>query len=317
MQCSEICIITLVSNCALHRGGGIYAVSSTIDILSTSDYKQASLLLLENSAQIGGGLYMEANAKLYISKADHKTNEMMVSSCSVVFSYNFADYGGAVFVEDGTNLRDCDSIPHQTSSLIQERSHYTNTDSESAAECFFDVLSLNQQSNLDYASGSINFTHNYVHYAGSTLFGGLLDRCIPGSLVTDTSTTKLYYDGISYLNHVSNLLEDEVSSYPVKLCFCNNSQLDCRYNVPTKLLKKGESFTVALVAVDQVNHTISDTTIRAYLTFAESGFDEGQLIQKTGDFCTDLTYSVTSTHEYEQVVVYAEGPCRDSGMSQK
>ena len=157
MQCSDICVITLVSNCALHRGGGIYAVSSTIDILSSSDHKQASLLLLENSAQIGGGLYMEANAKLYISKAGHKPNEMMVSSCSVVFSYNFADYGGAVFVEDGTNLRDCDSIPPQTSSLIQERSHYANTDSESAAECFFDVLSLNQQSNLDYANGSINF----------------------------------------------------------------------------------------------------------------------------------------------------------------
>lgn len=319
MQCNDVCIITLVSNRALHNGGGIYAVSSTIDVLSSycSDHNdQASFLLLENSAQIGGGLYMEANAKLYISRTDHKANKTVVSCCSVVFSYNFADYGGAVFIDDGTNLGVCDSIPHQISSLIRDHSHYTNTGSESAAECFFDIFSLSQQSNLDYASGSINFTHNNANYAGATLFGGLLDRCIPGSLL-GTPTTKRYYDGISYLNHVSNLLEDEVSSHPVKLCFCNGSQPDCSYNLPTKHLKKGESFTVALVAVDQVNHTISNATIRTYLKFVESSFGEGQLIQKTEDFCTDLTYSVTSVHDYEQVVVYAEGPCRDSGMSKK
>ena len=312
MQCNDICILTLVSNCALSSGGGIYAVSSTIDILSQQ--LRPSLLLLENSAHLGGGLYMEANAKLYISKTDYKTNEMIVSSCSVVFSDNFADYGGAVFVEDGTNLGVCDRNPHHTSSLIQEHTHYAQN-SESAAECFFEVYSLDQQSKLDYFSDSINFTQNYAHYAGSTLFGGLLDRCVPGPL--DTPTIKMCYDGISYFKHISNLLEDEISSHPVKLCFCNNSQPVCSYKLPIKQIKKGENFTVALVAVDQVNHTISNTTIRAYLTFAESGFGEGQLIQKTGGSCTDLTYSVTTIHEYERIAVYAEGPCKDSSMSRK
>lgn len=314
MQCN-ICILKLVHNCALHSGGGIYAISSTIDILSSFNQQLPSLLLLENSAQIGGGLYMEANAKLYISKTDYQTNQT-ISCCSVVLADNFADYGAAVFVVDGTNLGVCDRNPHHTSSLIQEHTHYTQN-SESAAECFFEVYGLNQQSKLDYFSDSINFTLNYARFAGSTLFGGLLDRCIPGSLTEDTPVTKMFYDGISYLKHISNLLEDEVSSNPVKLCFCNNSQPVCSYNLPIKQVKKGENFTVALVAVDQVNHTISNATIHAYLTFAESGFGEGQLIQKTGDSCTDLTYSVTTIHEYEEIVVYAEGPCRDSYMSRK
>ena len=317
MQCNNTCSLKLVSNHALHSGGGIYAVSSTIDILSSIDQQLPSLLLLENSAHLGGGLYMEAYAKIYISKteSDHTTNETVASCSSVVFSDNFADYGGAVFVEDGTNLGVCDSNPHQVSSLIQERTHCTNTQNpKSAAECFFEVLSLDQQFNKDYANDSINFTQNYAHSAGSTLFGGLLDRCIPGPLTTDL---KPYYDGISYLKHVSNILVDTISSHPVKLCICNNSQPDCSYLLPIKQLKKGENFTVTLVAVDQVNCTISNTTIRASLKFAESGFGEGQLIQTTGDSCTDLTYSVTTTYEHEQIIVYAEGPCRDSSMSQK
>ena len=318
MQCNDICVITLIGNRALQNGGGVYAVSSAIDILSSIDLNHALLSLIENSARVGGGLYMEANAKLYISKTGRKTNDMTISCSSIVFSYNLAEYGGAVFVEDGTNLGVCDSIPHQTPLLTHSPSLYINTDSESAAECFFDVLNLNQQFYLDYDNNSINFTHNYAHYTGSTIFGGLLDRCIPGSLDVDTSTTKRqYYDGMSYLIHISNLLEDKVSSHPVKLCFCKSAQPDCSYKLPKRHLKKGENFTVALVAADQVNHTISNATIRAYLKFVESGFGEGQLIQKTGNFCTNLTYSVTSPHDFEQVVVYAEGPCRDSGISRK
>ena len=109
----------------------------------------------------------------------------------------------------------------------------------------------------------------------------------------------------------------KVNSHPVKVCFCNDSQPDCSYNLQTKQIKKGENFTVALVAADQANHTISNTTIHAYLTMAESGFGEGQLIQKTGDSCTELTYSVTTIYDNERIVIYAEGPCRDSSISKQ
>ena len=310
-------ILRLIGNCAFNSGGGIYAVSSTVDIVSPNR-KQPSLLFFENSAQVGGGLYVEANAKFYISKPEYQINETR-ASYTAVFSHNFADfadYGGAIAVEDGTNFGVCDSNPYviQTSSLNQKHAHY--------AECFLQVINLNGLNqtdfNLHYASDSINFTRNYALYAGSSLFGGLLDRCVvssPANASNAIPTEKTLYNGISYLKQVSNLEEDKVSSHPVKVCFCKNSQPDCSYKLPMKQLKKGENFTVALVAVDQVNHTISNTTIRAYLTFVASGFGEGQLIQKTRDSCTDLTYSVTTIHDYERIVVYAEGPCRDSSIS--
>ena len=69
-------------------------------------------------------------------------NDRTISYSSIVFSYNLAEYGGAVFVEDGTNLGVCDSIPHQTPLLTHSPTLYINTDSESAAECFFNVYSI-------------------------------------------------------------------------------------------------------------------------------------------------------------------------------
>ena len=111
------------------------------------------------------------------------TNETVVSY-NMIFSHNSADYGGAIAIEEGTNLGVCDSIPHlievqtSNSSLIQECTHYT--------ECFLRILINNQQSDFKNATASINFTQNYTCFAGSVLFGGLLDKCIDSSY-TDPS----------------------------------------------------------------------------------------------------------------------------------
>ena len=319
MQCKFNCSIIIKSNHAIHSGGGIYAVSSIIDVANyisrgLDDHLLPSLLLYENMAQAGGGLYLEANAKLNVLKLGYDVNNHSYTSCcSVMFTNNSADYGGAILVNDGTNVGVCDSNPHQAF-LIKGHANYT--------ECFLQVLDVNQIG-FYFTTPSINFVDNYACYAGSTLFGGLLDRCIASpfaeiylNAILNIPKDKIL-NGVSYSKMISNLLEDKVSSHPVKVCFCYNGQPDCSYKLPSKLLKKGENFTVALVAVDQVNHTISNTTIHASLTFAESGFGEGQLTQKTGDFCTDLTYSITSIRDYERIIVYAEGPCRDSSMSQK
>ena len=92
---------------------------------------------------------MEANTKVYISRTayhEYQTNETVVYS-SIVFIHNLAGYGGAI--EDGTDLGLCDSNPHliQTSSLIQERTHYT--------ECFLRIPISNQESGLENATASL------------------------------------------------------------------------------------------------------------------------------------------------------------------
>ena len=122
---------------------------------------------------------------------------------------------------------------------------------------------------------------------------------------------------ISNLNNTSSKY-----SIPVHLCFCtqglsNVTVPNCSYTPPTVNVTRGEKFNVSLVAVDQVNRTIANTTIHAYLNSLDSGLDPGQTEQKTKDGCTNLTYSIISKQSSVQLVLYAEGPCRNASRSQQ
>ena len=46
---------TLINNSAM-RGGGIHATSSTISV-----YQPATLKIINNNAELGGGMYLEVN----------------------------------------------------------------------------------------------------------------------------------------------------------------------------------------------------------------------------------------------------------------
>ena len=78
--------------------------------------------------------------------------------------------------------------------------------------------------------------------------------------------------------------------------------------------KKGEVFTVPLVAVDQVNHTIN-ATIHSSLSSNIGGLGEDQSLQNSIESCTDIVFSVFSPRESEELILYAKGPCKDSELS--
>ena len=117
----------------------------------------------------------------------------------------------------------------------------------------------------------------------SNVFGGLLDRCNP-SPFAEVYESQLeippHYNGVSYLGDIANVTAlDTISSLPVRICFCNSeSEPDCSYQPPTIKVKKGEAFTVPLVAVDQVNHSV-DANIISSLSSQDGGFSEGQQTQ--------------------------------------
>ena len=62
----------LFNNTATHKGGGLHAISSSIESTSAASfsgyYTGSRLNFTGNIAKMGGGMSMEANAKLYISK---------------------------------------------------------------------------------------------------------------------------------------------------------------------------------------------------------------------------------------------------------
>ena len=278
------CII--VSNDA-RKGGGIHAVSSTVAV-----HEPGTLQFTSNQAKnAGGGVYLEVDTKLYVLKSRfHKDDRHLLT-----FSGNHADYGGAIYVADDTNAGAC--LPD--------------------IECFFQTLSIQvlKSSTRAAIKTDLLFSDNTANEQGGNLFGGLLDRCIPSPFSEVYLTPRTTYSGISYLRNISNTIaSDTISSLPVRVCFCNDSEPDCSYQPPTIKIKKGEAFTVPLIAVDQLNHPVN-TNIISSLSSQYGGFSEGQQTQSVEMSCKNVTFNVFSPHDSETITLFADGPCGRSTLS--
>ena len=316
LNCQQKSTFVLFNNTAAQKGGGLHAISSSIK--ATSDfiwkrywfiglYTGTRINFTKNAAIRGGGLSLEANAKLYILKyfwiqfnTRHDTNATM-------FTANEADYGGAVYVDDDTNSGTCAS--------------------ESKTECFLQVLAVHGKENKDLKTQSIYFSQNYANISGSTLYGGLLDRCAVSQFAeVHYKYTALDYNsylnqnhkyegnGVSYFKDISTGETTLISSDPVRVCLCISNELNCTHQSHIEV-KKGETFTVSLVAIDQIGQLVG-ATIQTSLKFAESGLAEGQLAKKIPAECTNLIFNVVSPHDSENLTLYAsDGPCRDADLS--
>ena len=230
-----------ISNNRAVRGGGIYASSSSIIIYQSEN---ATLQLINNSAEIaGGGAYLEVNPRLTLMKGlqGEGLAEMLI------FSNNHANYGGAVYVADETSSIPCTSNK----------------------ECLIQLLMLNEPIGLtDKNPINAFFSGNTANAFGSNLFGGLLDRCIQSPF----AVWLINVDGFTYLSSISNITLDSIASLPVRICFCNSdNQPDCNYQLSLIQVRKGETFFVSLVAVDQVNHTV-DASQHYHLSIIWSWF---------------------------------------------
>ena len=157
------------------------------------------------------------------------------------------------------------------------------TEYSPSTECFFQTLYTGKVQN-DYAGHphpwSLRFSDNIANFSGSVLFGGLIDRCSLSPFIKH-SKQEDQFDGLIYLAILSKITYfHTISSLLVRLCICSNGQPNCNQRQPTKYVKKGELFHISLVAVDQVNHTLS-SIIHCTLSSSKAGLGEGQLSQKT------------------------------------
>ena len=275
-----------ISNNYAMRGGGVHAKSSTITV-----YQQGGTLQFTNNrAENGSELYLEVNSKLYLLKDAHSSRNILI------FTSNYCNYGGAVYVADDTNPGAC--------SLN--------------IECFIQTIALYQFRSPYLHTVNIQFSGNTATEHGPNLFGGLLDRCVPSSNAEvyqkQPSLRTQYYNGVNYIQDLSNIAIDSIASPPVRVCFCDSeSEPDCSYQPPPIKVMKGETFKVSLVAVDQVNHSVEANIISS---LAHDGrFSEGQQIQIVGRNCTDLTFNVFSQRDNESINLFADGPCGSSQLS--
>ena len=301
---------------AAKKGGGIYAISSIIDVDTRSEFTLDSgsakaFLFIENEAEKGGGLYLGMNAKVYILGSISYIEQRYI----VKFSANSADYGGAIFVSDESHLDFCTS---------NYGLHFE------AGECFIQMLAMhssrmlsNPGQNITSSFKSIYFSHNIAQVSGSSLFGGMIDRCkvfhftehLLSSNYQPYNPAKIV-NGISYLKNISNIDMSEIGSRPVQLCFCINEEPDCHYQPNPVSVTKGKKFSIKLIALDQVSHPIN-ATIHSSLFKTGGGLLKDQGVQNITKACTRLTFNVFSPYDKEELILYAEGPCMPSPWSQR
>ena len=275
INCQLKSTFVLYNNTAAYRGGGIHAISSSIEASHNVGfydirvyYIGASVNFTDNTAKLGGGLSLEANARLYVLKYYDPVDIFN----AVLFISNSADYGGAVYVDDNTNSGTCASEPK--------------------IKCFFQALAVYDYGslNVNFSIQCMHFSRNYAKLSGSNLFGGLLDRCAvsPFAEVYKKPHTSNSIGGISYFKNVSYATDDTISSNPVQVCLCTkfNDMDKCVNQSDNRYVKKGETLSISLMAIDQVGTPVS-AIIRTSLN---SGLAEGQLERNISTECTKLLF---------------------------
>lgn len=275
--------VTITDNKADYGGGGIYASDTSLVVTSSDQSTFHYLQVDHNKANLGGGLFFSSSTRLFMYHLEPRPHNI-----STVLVSNEAECGGAMYISDETYTV-CNAEP----SLVD-------------SECFFRI----SDSYENTGRLQLIYQSNTANVSGSAIFGGLLDRCIVGPPSNLTS-------GISYLGQVSNLeSRDHIASYPVQVCFCVDSLPNCDLLVMQVSAPKGKSISVSLVAIDQVGHALN-ATITFLLQSHTGGLAEGQLSQDSYGTCSDVSLSVTSTAEHEEIMLFPEGPCGDAELSRR
>ena len=265
------------NNQASMLGGGVCAINSSIAV-------ESIIIIYNNIGTYGGGISME-NSKFY------DTTEPNEDVVIVNFVSNQAKYGGAMYVNDQNQDCVCSNDP-------------TVVSYSTCSGCFFE----NVMNGL-----IVNFNSNIANCSGSDLYGGLLDRC---RVVNQTDFSTLQPAGVIKLKEISNITNFEtVSSKPVRVCLCQNySELDCSQQNYSIDIKDKNGFVVPIAAVDHVQHMVAATILSM---FQDLEVSESQTVQRINANCSNLEYQVSfpRVRETYELVIHAEGPCNNQGIS--
>ena len=294
LQCFLNC--TFNKNYAQTKGGAIHAIASKIiaDVSFLKNNQRRYLLFTQNSGRLGGAINLEQNSKIsLLDNGFH--NEFKIS-----FIKNTADYGGAIYIQEYSI---CGSQYFSR--------HSTQT------ECFLMAfVELNKMKVL------INFSKNRAKISGPSIFGGLLDRCTVNPLYTENALdllqTKTQFSSLSaflYLKMLSNIHPSQISSEPVRLCYCVHNSVNCSSEIHSVSLQRGEPLHLSIAAVDQVNNTIN-ATVHTVISSAKE-FDSTKQSHNIPSSCTDLTIRLNFSPEPKEISLYAVGPCNGTGISQR
>ena len=317
-----------ISNNTGTEGGGIKVSFKTSHV-----YFTGSTVLYGNKAGLGGAIYLPFGNELTFSgdtlfshnTADTNggaiyseyTNIIFDLNSSSSFKWNTAENGGAIYLKSSFltfNIRINLSMSYNHATKYGGVIYHEDID-RTAYQCSF-----NGSSNLIWLSlpfcfirpiGTrlfadfptvINSWNNSADISGNFLHGGLLDRC-QQSVLTINVLDMIFK--IQRANH-------EITSEPYQLCFCVKERWSNCTEQKYIEVYRGQTFHVSLTALDQTATSVT-TTITA--VSATSRLNSEQSSQTLEPECSTLPYNLYSTQDTNQLILYPDGPCRDTGVA--
>ena len=303
LTCHHYSTLVLLGNNAGVNGGGVHAFSSNINLKSNKSSISTDLKLhfIDNLAEKGGGVYLEMNSVIYIHKYAPSTESYPI----LKFTTNLAYYGGAIFNPDNTKFGMCTYFKNRTHSVPNE--------------CSIQILSLygtmfSGLESSDMSQQNVYFSGNNAT-SGSSLYGGMLDKCTVSSMAHESSN--IMGDeldaGLTYLETISDIQRSDIGSPPLKVCFCRDSQPDCDLQLhPPMHIDRGDTVTVPVVVFDEAGNPIKDASVYASLSSNNSNLCRHQQDQSTplhGE-CAGLTFRAFSIRASEDLILQIENsPC--------
>ena len=267
-------------NQADSKGGAINALGSNI-VLNYSTLAEFE----SNSAMNGGALYL-STATLTLTS--------LTSLCT--FNNSAVNYGGAIYYKDSPTATQC---------------NFTYNDVQESTDLSLPLPNCFLQSE-DYYYGNIYSQKDSASIDGNFLYGGSLGKCRPFKKVRDNAVHTLYRFLTDHMtiDALQTSTARNISSEAYELHFCSKSQ---NYNRTISVeVFRAQRFSVSLLAVPQGG--LSTSTLVTTITH-KSRLQTLQNIQTLPEGCSDLTYNLFSAEAHDQLILYPDGPCRDSGQA--
>ena len=263
-------------NSADTNGGAIYSVNTNI----TFDHNSAVSFKC-NTAENGGAIYLTSASFLTFNRG-----------VNISISYNHATkYGGGIYNEDVASAAQC-SFKRSEAVKLSELPY-----------CFIRfTYPINNR--IKYNSTLIFSQNNSAGRDGSLIYGGLLDRC----------QIKTISGLINIQEYFFKIQKDsrEITSQPYRLCFCKKNIHQGCSHLKSIEIYPGQKFHVSLIALDQTRTSVT-TEITAISSASRLNSDQSS--QTLEPECSKLWYNLYSTQDTDQLILYPDGPCRNTGLA--
>ena len=263
-------------NTADEDGGAMLAEGTEIQVLQEVNFNF-------NLAKKGGAMFFKNRASITLSYHD--------SGPLLITSFNSArELGGVMYYRDNPTNYQCLLISinnivldYKFPDCFLQFQPFPFWNTEPAL-----ILSRN-----DSADREDNF-----------MFGGLMDRC--------NHIQYFQFDHVLSIYPGSRPTTKEISSEPYSLSLCTFSYISSKFMHSQVKVYRGQKFAIPLLAEMQFGNT---STIVTAITSSTARLETYQTSQPLPGYCHSLPYTVYSNKSHEQLVLYPDGPCKDTGTA--